>query len=215
MFAVSLAYFFYTYLVGFDQPARADSVTSALLINGGMFGLFALHHSVFARQAVKDVIARVLPPGIERTLYVWVASGLFMGVCRHWQPLAGVVYWHTGTAALLHAGVQLAGLIVMAVAVVRLDALELAGIHWGSAEPDGFTRRSIYGLVRHPIYSGWLLFVFGTPHLNATRLGFAVVSLAYVLVAMPWEERTLERIRGHKYRSYLERVRWRLVPGIY
>ena len=73
----------------------------------------------------------------------------------------------------------------------------------------------VYALVRHPIYLGWILLVFGTPSLNGTRLVFAAVSTLYLAIAVPWEERALLATFGAEYRTYQNRVRWRMVPGIY
>ena len=50
-----------------------------------------------------------------------------------------------------------------------------------------------YGWVRHPIYSGWFLIVFAVPVMTLTRLVFAVTSSAYLLIAIPFEERSLRR----------------------
>jgi protein-S-isoprenylcysteine O-methyltransferase Ste14 len=34
-------------------------------------------------------------------------------------------------------------------------------------------------------------------------------------MAIPWEERSLERTFGASYQRYKERVRWRIVPYLY
>ena len=72
-----------------------------------------------------------------------------------------------------------------------------------------------YHWVRHPIYLGWLLIVFGVPHMTATRLTFAVISSVYLVVAIPFEERSLVEIFGDEYRRYQQVVRWRLIPGVW
>ena len=37
----------------------------------------------------------------------------------------------------------------------------------------------------------------------------------YLVVAIPWEERSLERSFGDEYERYKARVRWRMIPFIY
>jgi protein-S-isoprenylcysteine O-methyltransferase Ste14 len=69
--------------------------------------------------------------------------------------------------------------------------------------------------VRHPIYLGWVLMTFGAPEMTATRFSFAAISTAYLIVAVPFEERSLVRTFGDAYREYRARVRWRMVPGLY
>jgi protein-S-isoprenylcysteine O-methyltransferase Ste14 len=57
--------------------------------------------------------------------------------------------------------------------------------------------------------------VFGTPTLTANQLVFAAVSTLYLILAIPWEERSLVADHGDRYSAYQQTVRWRLVPGIW
>ena len=56
---------------------------------------------------------------------------------------------------------------------------------------------------------------FGPAHLTGDRLAFAAISSVYLVVAVPWEERTLGRMFGAHYEEYRRQVRWRIVPYIY
>ena len=51
--------------------------------------------------------------------------------------------------------------------------------------------------------------------MTSTRLLFAVVSVAYLVIAIPFEERSLVESFGEPYRAYRRQVRWRMVPGVY
>ncbi len=53
--------------------------------------------------------------------------------------------------------------------------------------------------VRHPIYLGWFLVVWGAPDMNGTRLAFAAASCFYLLLAITFEERDLRRTFGAAY----------------
>ena len=56
---------------------------------------------------------------------------------------------------------------------------------------------------------------FGTPLMTGTRLSFAVISTAYLMLAIPFEERSLIEVFGDEYQALpAERVRWRMLPGI-
>jgi protein-S-isoprenylcysteine O-methyltransferase Ste14 len=48
-----------------------------------------------------------------------------------------------------------------------------------------------------------------------TRFVFAVVSCAYIVIAIPFEERSLRRSSGGAYDRYMQRVPRKLVPGLY
>jgi len=60
-----------------------------------------------------------------------------------------------------------------------------------------------------------MLLVFAAPRMTMTRLTFAVLSTAYLAIAIPFEERALVRVFGAEYREYQRRVRWRMIPGAY
>ena len=75
--------------------------------------------------------------------------------------------------------------------------------------------RGPYRWLRHPIYLGWVLLVFGAPIMTTGRLLFAAVSATYLVVAIPIEERSLVNEFGQSYRDYQRQVRWRLVPGVW
>jgi methanethiol S-methyltransferase len=186
---------------------------AAAAADAGLFTLFALHHSVFARDPIKRLFGSLSPQTI-RSLYVYVASALLIAMCLAWRQVGGEVYHFSGIAAVPFIAAQLAGIWITALAVRLLDPLELAGIH-----PERTNQRlqfdGMYGWVRHPIYLGWVLAVFGTPHLTGDRLTFAVVTTSYLVAAVPFEERSLRRAFGAEYARYTRAVRWRIVPFIY
>jgi len=69
--------------------------------------------------------------------------------------------------------------------------------------------------VRHPIYAGWFLFVFALPIMTMTRFVFAVTSSLYLLIAIPFEERSLQSSSRGAYEQYMKQVRWKLVPHVF
>ena len=109
---------------------------------------------------------------------------------------------------------QLAGLWITARAAARIDPLELAGIH-PAPRSGGLQTGGPYRWVRHPLYFGWALMVFGAAHMTGDRLAFASLTTIYLVVAIPWEERSLRRSFGDEYARYMRAVRWRMIPFIY
>src|SRR5690606_11723823 len=121
----------------------------------------------------------------------------------------GVLFAWPEAAVPFVVAVQVAGAVITALAVRRLDVLDLAGLR--PAAPEGPRRpletRGLYGLVRHPVYFGWILLVLATPVMTLTRAVFAGISIVYLVVAARFEERALVRAYGYGYRAYQQRVR--------
>lgn len=216
-FVASLVYFAWVFYVrlGFVQPD--GPVVAPILIDLALFTGFALHHSVLARSGAKHWLIRHLPAHLERSSYVWVASLLFIAVCALWRDVPGALYHHVGLLAVPHWIAVAAGVWLTARSANVIDPLDLAGIRQagGQTAPPRFRVVGPYRWVRHPIYLGWLLLVFGVPHMTATRLTFAVISSAYLVVAIPFEERSLVESFDADYRRYQQAVPWRLVPGLW
>jgi len=73
-----------------------------------------------------------------------------------------------------------------------------------------------YAIVRHPMYTGGMFYLFGMPLALGSWWGF--VPLAAMLPALFWriskEEQFLsEHLPG--YSAYLAKVRWRMIPKVY
>ena len=216
LFVGSLTATVYFYAIGWSATRFGrPTVWPALAANIAWFLAFALHHSLFARERVKRWVARHVPDRLLRSVYVWIASLLWFAVVAAWQPLGGLVFEQSAAAArTAHAAVQIAGLLLIAASVATIDALELAGIRVGS-QPAGLQARGPYRLVRHPLYLGWMLAVFGAATMTFDRLVFAGLTTTYLIVAIPWEERSLERTFGDEYERYKRRVRWKMIPFVY
>ena len=217
LFVASLGYFLWWYFLHLDGTPPPRPRAEALAFDVALFTAFALHHSLLARSGAKRWLSRRMPAHLERTVYVWTASLLFLAVCALWQDVPGLLYRHTGITAAAHWVAVAAGAWVTLRSARLIDPLELAGIRQASGQPTPleFTAAGPYGVVRHPIYLGWLLMVFGVPEMNGTRATFALVSALYLVVAIPFEERSLVASSDGGYRDYQAQVRWRLVPGVW
>ncbi len=224
LFAGSLGYFAYFYAVVLGrvvEPAADPAVAAAW--NVALFSLFALHHSVLARSGAKQWVARLLPAELERSVYVSIASLLFLAVCTWWQPLPGVVWEIRGPVRFAFSAAQLAGVVLTLRAAAIIDIRDLAGLtdvtrtttRAGHGGPVVFTTTGPYGWLRHPIYLGWVLVVCVAPTMTAGRALFAGISSLYLVMAIPLEERSLVQVHGDGYRRYQRLVKWKLIPGIW
>ncbi len=222
--AASYAVFFATFLyaIGFvgnfvvpksmDSPADGPLQT-ALLIDLGLLALFALQHSIMARPAFKRVLTRVVSPVIERSTYVLASSLALILLFWLWRPLGGVV-WSVENqigVALLYAGFAFGwGLVLVTTFVI--NHFDLFGLRqvWRNLlgqpqQPLKFVLPVLYRIVRHPLYVGWFFAFWCTPTMTVTHLLFAVMTTAYILIAIQLEERDL--LNAHpEYAAYRTRV---------
>ena len=79
----------------------------------------------------------------------------------------------------------------------------------------GIVSRGIYRVVRHPIYAGYLVThaAFLAAHPTFWNAMLLVTSDTALLVRAVYEERTL--VRDPAYATYMEQVRWRVLPGCF
>jgi len=203
-----------------DGVPRVDFAT-ALLTDLALLGLFAAQHSVMARPVFKRWFTRFVPESAERSTYVLFSSVALIVLFALWQPLGGRV-WEISDP--LWRGVMYAafgfgwGLVLVSTFLInhfdlfglRQVWLQLAGrpythLKFGTPGP--------YKLVRHPLYLGWFFAFWATPVMTATHLLFALMTTAYILVAVQLEERDLVAALGEDYRGYRERVPM-IIPGL-
>ncbi len=215
-FVGSLVLCAYAFLFRWARVAAVPpgSVGPAVLFDATLFTVFAAHHSIFARDSIKTWMSRTVPARLTRSVYVWTASLLLVLVVLAWRPIGGDLYHASGWTGYGHALVQLAGVWLIARSVGVIDALELAGIH-SSSGPASLQITGPYRFARHPIYLGWMLIVFGAAHMTGNRAAFAAITTMYLILAIPWEERSLERTFGTDYARYKQQVPWRVVPFVY
>src|SRR5687767_2211393 len=112
LFAASLLFFLYAYLVVFGEPAGSGGWVRPAFVNTLLFSVFALHHSILARTPMRRMVQRIVPPYLERSLYTWAASLLFLAVCGMWRPVPGVAYRLEGLWWWLGAAFQAAGMVI-------------------------------------------------------------------------------------------------------
>ncbi len=73
-----------------------------------------------------------------------------------------------------------------------------------------------YAIVRHPLYSAGMLFLLATPIALASWWGLipaALVCVAVIVRLLDEERFLVKNLPG--YADYRQRVRWRLVPGVW
>jgi protein-S-isoprenylcysteine O-methyltransferase Ste14 len=215
-----LATFLYAigFIGNFAVPKSIDSgrqvtLSVALAIDLALLGLFALQHSIMARQWFKAAWTRVVPSSVERSTYVLFSSLALLVLFWKWQPIGGVI-WNvenvSGRVALL--AMYALGWTIVLVATFLINHFDLFGLRqvWlhlrGHAyTPLKFRTPVLYRIVRHPLYVGWLLVFWSAPRMTLAHLVFAVATTGYILIAIQFEERDLVRTHG-EYEEYRRSV---------
>jgi protein-S-isoprenylcysteine O-methyltransferase Ste14 len=228
-YAIFLATFLY--LIGFvgDLPylpitvdrGVAASPATALVTNLALIALFGLQHSVMARQGFKRAWTRIVPWPIERSVYVIFASAALIILFLFWRPIAGDM-WNIANPlartilwALFAAGWGIVLLSTFLINHFELFGLQQAWFHLQRREPAHpvFHQPFFYKWVRHPLYLGFFLAFWATPHMSYGHLLLAGGLSVFMLIAIRYEERDLVNLFGDQYVQYRARVGM-LIPGI-
>src|SRR5882757_1475400 len=88
LFVASLSSCAWSYMFGMGR-SMPFAGWAPLSVDAALITVFSLHHSLFARDGVKQWLARRVSSALERSVYVWIASLLLMLVSLAWQPIGG------------------------------------------------------------------------------------------------------------------------------
>ena len=181
--------------------------------------VWGLVHSFLASLAVKDLARRAFGTGFMR-LYR-LAYNVFSAIS--FLP----VLWLVATLPdrnlysvpapwnyLLLAGQGLAALCLL-VAVLQTDSLYFVGLKqlFEADKPGSLVTSGFYKLVRHPIYTFSLFFLWLNPSMTVNSLVFYIGATLYFLIGAYFEERKLLREFGSVYAEY-KAVTPMLIPGL-
>lgn len=218
----------FLYAVGFVEEAVVPkSINSgevvptidALVLDVLLLSLFALQHSLMARQTFKRWWTRFVPGVIERSIYVLLASLALLFLFWQWRPIPSVI-WSVSDPTVAGAllGLSLLGWFTVLLSTFLISHFELFGLYQVFAsfrsctiEEPRFRAPLLYKIVRHPIYLGFIIAFWSTPIMTGGHLLFAAVTTAYILVGIALEERDLIALFGDQYRQYRKQVAM-LVP---
>jgi protein-S-isoprenylcysteine O-methyltransferase Ste14 len=196
-----------------DSGIGADLPT-ALLYDLPLLALFAIQHSVMARQGFKQVWTMVVPKPAERATYVLFSALVLFLLYWQWKPLPATVWQVTNASAAMTLTVlYFVGWGTVFLSSFLINHFELFGLQQGFANlqgkeppPPAFKTPFLYRLVRHPIYLGLLLAFWCTPLMSQGHLLFAIATTGYIFIGIWFEERDLTAFFGDRYRDYRKRV---------
>jgi protein-S-isoprenylcysteine O-methyltransferase Ste14 len=191
----------------------------AIGVDLALIALFGVQHSVMARSPFKAAWTRIVPAPVERSMYVLLASLCLIALFVLWRPIPAAI-WSAQNQIFAYVLWALFGLgwLIVLISTFLINHFELFGLrqvwsHAGGHEIPApkFRTPFFYRFVRHPIYSGFVLAFWATPHMTAGHLLLAVGMTVYILIAIGHEERDLVGMFGKEYEDYRGRS-GKLVP---
>jgi methanethiol S-methyltransferase len=199
-----------------DNGPGGAPITAAF-IDIGLIAVFGLQHSVMARQGFKRWWLKIVPPPIERSVYVLAASIVLMILFVLWRPIDAIVW---SVNPITHRVVNdltwvvfWVGWLTVLLSTFLINHFELFGLQQAwfhlrghEAEAPKFHQPLFYKYVRHPLYLGFFLAFWATPEMTVGHLLLAGGMSIYMLIAIRYEEHDLVNLFGRDYELYRERA---------
>lgn len=173
-------------------------------------------HSLFVTHAWRDFLRRQMPKyhTLGRLLYV-VSSSLTLLFLMRWikqQPETILWSWHSGWVWVRWSGLALSG-VLFVLGAKSFDVRAFAGLRQCAALMRGvvyqvppFKMGGILSKIRHPWYSGTILFLFFCFPFSDTNLIWRSIFVAYVFLGTELEDRKLLSEFGNDYENYRSKV---------
>jgi methanethiol S-methyltransferase len=181
-----------------------------------LWAMYFILHSLLAAEPVKHWFQRV--SGISRQAFRIVYNllnlfGLIGLLWFHIRFVCPLFYESTTTFIVAGAVLTLAGLAIMIQSAREYELSSFLGLSKETHMP--LQIKGLHKHMRHPLYSGTLLFFTGIcvvfPFYKNWYL--LLLMIVYLFIGMWLEERKLICVFGDEYINYKRRVK-RLIPGI-
>lgn len=198
--------------------------------------LFGISHSLFARPAVKKLLA--MPPQFERSFFMFQTSVFLCLLLFFWRNFDAPVVWNATTTdgmewlAYTLTGLYMVSVLFLFTASFALDHFRLFGLTQGiglelnemvglETDVDNNKDKEVsdtgssavmkvrwhYAIVAHPIMTGMLGMVWITAKMTMPHLLLSISFSCYIFIAVKhFEEPDLRAEFGSAYEQYLKTV---------
>jgi protein-S-isoprenylcysteine O-methyltransferase Ste14 len=170
--------------------------------------LWGLIHSILASLSFKSFLARFLGKSLMRgyrLFYNVFSLVTFLPILYLVATLPDAPLYSVPAPVsymlLLGQGV---GAVLLIVGVLQTDTLSFVGLRQLVREesPAALVTSGLYRLVRHPLYTAGLLFLWLSPQVTVNSFTLYVAATVYILIGAYFEERKLLREFGAVYAEY-------------
>jgi protein-S-isoprenylcysteine O-methyltransferase Ste14 len=170
--------------------------------------LWGVIHSILASNAIKTWLTRLIGQRLMRgyrlsynafSLLSFLPI-LYLVAALPDEPLYSVPV-PISYAMILGQGVAA---ILLLVGVLQTDTLSFVGLRqlFEEERPTKFVTNGLYHLVRHPLYTAGLLFLWLSPQVTVNSFTLYVGATIYIFIGAYFEERKLVREFGAAYAEY-------------
>lgn len=142
-----------------------------------------------------------------------------IGLCLAGIFFVSIMDYRSGWSKL-PIGVSILGLVITIIGVFVVNLAQLQNTFASKTldiNPNQqLVDTGLYGIVRHPFYTGFIIWMMFTPIALGSISGIvpAIALTIIFIIRIHFEERMLVKgIQG--YRDYQARVKYRIIPGIY
>jgi protein-S-isoprenylcysteine O-methyltransferase Ste14 len=174
-------------------------------------------HSFLASHLAKDLFRlRVGSMDFYRLAYNIFAAISFLPILYLMSTLPNqLVYEIQSPWNLIMFGGQLLSGLLLLIAFLQTDSLSFVGLRqlFEEEKSGALVTRGLYRVVRHPLYTFGLLFIWLTPTVSQNSLTVYIGATIYTLIGTYFEERKLLRDFDEAYASYKKSTPM-LIPGL-
>jgi protein-S-isoprenylcysteine O-methyltransferase Ste14 len=178
--------------------------------------IWGVVHSFLASNLAKDLFRLKLGSmDFYRLAYNIFAAISFLPILYLMATLPNkLVYEVPSPWNLVMFGGQLLSILLLVIAFLQTDSLSFVGLRqlFEKEESGALVVHGLYKIVRHPLYTFSLLFIWLTPSVSQNSLTVYIGSTLYILVGVYFEERKLLREFGESYADYKKNTPM-LIPG--
>jgi protein-S-isoprenylcysteine O-methyltransferase Ste14 len=170
--------------------------------------LYGTIHSFMASNYFKNFAEKILGKYFRfyRLFYNFLAFVLLISVFAVQFSTEKQALWQVSNyQSIIGKAIAICGVLLVSKALQGYDLREFSGIDYNkSQEKNEFKSDGLLKYMRHPIYFGILIFVWGMFVTDASTrsLTSAIAITIYLIVGIYFEEKKLIEVFGEKYKKY-------------
>ncbi len=179
--------------------------------------IWGVVHSFLASHLAKDLFRLKLGSmDFYRLAYNIFAAISFLPILYLMKTLPDkLLYQVPSPWNFVMFGGQVISVILLGLAFLQTDSLSFVGLRqlFQEDKSGALIIHGLYKVVRHPLYTFSLLFLWLTPTVSQNSLTVYIGSTLYILIGAFFEERKLLREFGEAYAEYKKKTPM-LIPGL-